>query len=342
MAMETIKSREERMKERNVRQKDLARIIGQNLSFYVCIMIPVLLVGLIWTDTSLPTFGWGLLSDGFLTVVLFVIGERSMLNVGVTGGKLDDEYIETRRSFRELVAKVKGIGVLMMEPFCDWQIDMELIRAKRTRLRRIGIKYDKYVAEYEGKTFTELKEAVGAEKAAKITEINLLKPIELNPDLLLTEGYGSRDRRDIPDGAEKHIEKKKNGKVGLLVSVLTAIFTVAVTLALTEDVTLARVLYTAVKVIALLYRMAKGYSDGAKAYNTMEVRHLSAKIEYLTEYTEFMGNEIYLQIADKYPEIYTLLNPTKPTKPTTHTTNTEGEYEIQNQQFEQVAIECGY
>lgn len=339
MAMETIKNREERMKERNTRQKDLARTIGQNLSFYVCILIPALLIGLIWTDTSLPTFGWGLLSDGLLTVVLFVIGERSMLNVGVMGGKLDDEYLETRRAFRELVAKVKAIGVLMLDPFCDWQIDVELIRAKRTRLRRIGIKYDKYVAEYEGKTFAELKEAVGAENAAKIVEINHLKPIDLNPDLLLTEGYGSRDRRDIPDGAEKHIEKKKYGKLNLAISALTAIFTVAVTLALTQDVTLARVLYTIVKLTALLYRMAKGYNEGAKAYNTMEVRHLTAKIEYLTEYTEFMNNEIYLQIADQYPEIYTLLTPTKPT---THTTITEGEYEIPNQQFEQVAIDFGY
>ena len=340
MAMETIKSREERMKERNTKQKDLARTIGQNLSFYVCIMIPVLLVGLIWTDTSLPTFGWGLISDGLLTVVLFVIGERSMLNVGVMGGKLDDEYLETRRNFRELVAKVKAIGILMMDPFCDWQIDVELIRAKRVRLRRIGIKYDKYVAEYEGKTFAELKEAVGMEKATKITEINHLKPIDLNPDLLLTEGYGNRDRRDIPDGAEKHIEKKKHGKVGLLVSVLTAVFTVAVTLALTEDVTLARVLYTAVKLIALLYRMAKGYNEGAKAYNTMEVRHLTAKIEYLTEYVEFMANKLYLQIADDYPEIKTLLSPTN--TPTNPTTNIQGEYEIPNQQFEQIAIgRCG-
>lgn len=337
--MEAIKSREERMKDRNIRQKNLAKTIGQNLSLYICIMIPVLLVGLIWTESSLPKLGWGLLGDGILTVALFVIGERSMLTVGITGGKLDDEYIDTRKRFRETVASVKRIGILMLEPFCDWQTDMELIRAKKTRLRRIGVKYDAYVESYEGKSFDELKELVGLEKATKLTEINRLKPIDLNPDLLLTEGYGSRDRRDIPEGAEQYIEKKRYGKWGIAISVLTAVFTVAISLTLTKDITLARVLYTAVKLIALLYRMAKGYNNGAKAYNTMEVRHLTAKIEYLDEYAEFMGKKMYLQIADQYPEIRTLI-----TTPTNTDQPTEGNielYEIPCQQPSQVAADGG-
>ena len=305
--MEAVKSREDRMKDRNVRQKNIAKTIGQNLSLYICIMIPALLVGLIWTEASLPTLGWNLLGDGLLTVALFVIGERSMLNVGITGGKLDDEYLETRKAFRAIVERVKSIGILMLEPFCDWQIDCELVRAKKTRLRRIGVKWDEYLEKYDGHTFDELKGMVGLEKATKIAEINRLKPIELHPDLLLSEGFGSRDRRDIPEGAEAYIEKKRYGKLGIAVSAVTALCTVAVSLSLTKDITLARVLYTVVKLIALMYRMTKGYNNGAKAYNTMQVRHLSAKIEYLGEYAEFMDKKIYLQIADKYPEISTLI-----------------------------------
>lgn len=301
--MEQIKSREDKLKERNTRQKNLAKTIGQNLSLYVCIMIPVILIGLIWTDTSLPKLGWGLLGDAVLTVALFIIGERSMINVGISGGKLDDEYLDTRTRFREIVSGVRKIGVLMLEPFCDWQIDMELMRAKRIRCRRIGIKYPEYQEKYEGKSLEELTKMVGAEKAAKITEINKLKPIELDPDLLLTEGVGRRDRRDIPEGAFEYIQKKKYGKIGIIISVMTAIFTVAITLTLTQDVTIARVLYTCVKLIALLYRMSNGYNNGAKAYNAVEVAHLSAKIEYLEEYKEFIGKKIYLQIADEYPQI---------------------------------------
>ena len=336
--MEAIKNREQRMRDHNAKQKNLAKMIGQNLSLYICIMIPVLLVGLIWTESSLPKLGWGLLGDGILTVALFVIGERSMLNVGIIGGKLDDEYIENRKIFREVVSKVKGIGILMLEPFCDWQTDMELERAKRTRCRRIGIKYDAYKEQYEGKTFEELKDMVGIEKATKLTEINKLKPIDLNPDLLLPEGGGNRERRDIPKGAEQYIEKKRYGKVGIAVSVFTAVFTVAISLAITKDITIARVLYTAVKLVALLFRMANGYNNGAKAYNTMEVRHLSAKIEYLDEYAEFMDKKLYLQIADQYPEIQKLIS----ADPALSIINTmEENHEIPCQQPEEVPTDGG-
>lgn len=332
--MEQIKSREDKMKERNTRQKNLAKMIGQNLSLYICIMIPVILIGLIWTDSSLPKLGWGLLGDAILTVALLIIGERSMINVGVNGGKLDDEYLETLSRFREIVANVKKIGVLMLDPFCDWQIDLELRRAKQTRCRRIGIKFHDYQEKYEGKPFDELVKMVGAEKAAQIQDINNLKPIDLNPDLLLTEGVGKCDRRDIPEGAWEYIQKKKYGKIGIAISVATAVFTVTIALTLTKDVTIARVIYTAVKLTALLYRMTNGYNNGAKAYNMKEVAHLNAKIEYLSEYEEFMEKKLYLTIAEDYPQVKQIA---------CGEFNDKGvENEIQSKQFFQEATEQGY
>lgn len=336
--METIKTREEKMKSYNEKQKNLAKTIGQNLSLYICIMIPMLMVGLIWTESSLPTIGWGLLGDGLLTVALFVIGERSMLSVGVTGGKMDDEYLDVRKTFRTIVNKVRSVGVLMLDPFCDWAIDQELIRAKKTRLRRLGIKYTEYQERYEGKTLEELREMVNLEKAVKIAEIANLKPIDLNPEMLMTENYGNRDRRDIPEGAEHYIDRKRYGWRGLTISVLTGLFTVAISLSLTTDITIARVLYTVVKLVALMYRMTKGYSNGAKAYNTMQVNHLTAKIEYLGDYLEFVENKIYLRVADQYPDIYTFIN-----QPTTNTDPSEGifeKYEIPSEQPAEVATPC--
>ena len=333
--METIKTRDEKMKSYNEKQKNLAKTIGQNLSLYICIMIPMLMVGLIWTESSLPTLGWGLVGDGLLTVALFVIGERSMLSVGVTGGKMDDEYLDVRKTFRGIVSKVRSVGVLMLDPFCDWAIDQELVRAKKTRLRRLGIKYTEYQERYEGKTLEELREMVNIEKAVKITEIANLKPIDLNPEMLMTENYGNRDRRDIPEGAEHYIDRKRYGWKALAISVLTGLFTVAISLSLTKDITIARVLYTIVKLVALMYRMTKGYSNGAKAYNTMQVNHLTAKIEYLGDYLEFVEKKIYLRVADQYPDIYTFIN-----HPTTNTDPSEGifeKYEIPSQQPAEVA-----
>ena len=72
---------------------------------------------------------------------------------------------------------------------------------------------------------------------------------------------------------------------------------------MTTDVTMARVIYTVFKLTMLLFRMAKGYDRGAKAYNTIEVRQLKAKINYLKQYIKFVKDKIYLKLGDKYGDI---------------------------------------
>ena len=50
----------------------------------------------------------------------------------------------------------------------------------------------------------------------------------------------------------------------------------------------------------LLFRMAKGFDRGARAYNTIEVRQLKAKTNYLKMYEKFMTEKMYLHLGDKY------------------------------------------
>ena len=74
-------------------------------------------------------------------------------------------------------------------------------------------------------------------------------------------------------------------------------------LTLTDDITFARIMFTAVKLVVLLSRMATGYAIGAKAYNTVEVRRLSTKNNYLRQYLQFIKNKTYLKIGDEYGDI---------------------------------------
>lgn len=78
------------------------------------------------------------------------------------------------------------------------------------------------------------------------------------------------------------------------------LLTVSVAITLTSDVSWARVLYTMFKVVLLVYRMAVGYNLGAKAYNSVEVRQLQAKSNYLRQYIRFMNEKTYLNLEDKY------------------------------------------
>ena len=83
--------------------------------------------------------------------------------------------------------------------------------------------------------------------------------------------------------AETFFGKDKGGALDKILSRVTTIvgivFVVVVLfLFMTQDVSFARVLYTALKLTALLFRMASGYNSGAKAYNTVEVLHIQSKL----------------------------------------------------------------
>lgn len=309
---ELSNNREYREKKRNESAKRMAKTITQNLYTYLCIAIPFVLILTVFTDFTLPSLGWGLAGDGVLTVALMVVGERMMVKLGTFGGKLDDDYEAAKKRYSEAKAAAKARVVALLMPFCEWQIDQEYERAKRARCAKIRIKYDKYVAEYEGKTLAELKKVLPADKAVAVDLINKLEPIELTPDMLLYNCSRASDRRDIKQSGEEYEDAKIYGKKGLAVSVVTCIFLIGLPLAFADSITWSDIVYTLGKLAALLYRMAKGYSEGAKAYHTVEVRHLDSKSDYLEEFVQFTDRREYLKIANEYTQIYAIMGLDRP------------------------------
>lgn len=302
--METLRTeRENRERRRNENAKRMAKTITQNLYTYLCIAIPFLLLATIWTDFTLPKVGWGLAGDGILTVVLMVVGERLMVKVGTFGGKLDDDYTAAVARCKATRAEAKKRNTALLAPFCEWQIDRELETARRARCSRLRIKYDVYLSDYEGKTLDQLKAVLPLDKAIAVDQINKLQPVDLTPDMLLYDCGSRNSRRDIPESGEEYEDRKIYGKAGLIVSIVTVVICVGLPLTWGGAVTMERVIYTVGKLGVLLYRMFKGYGDGAKAYHTVEVRHLDAISEYLEEFIDFSDNRKYLLIANEYTDI---------------------------------------
>ncbi len=300
------RDREYKIKHRNEQAKQMAKNITRNLYTYLCIAIPILLIGTIWTEFTLPSLGWGLMGDGILTVALFVIGERLAVEIGSFGGKLDEEYLTAKARYAEAAKGAKARGIPMLTPFCEWQVDVEFERARRARCSRLRIKYETYTAEYEGKTLEELKRIMPIEKAIQVDRINKMEPIVLTADMLLFTGNG-HDRREITISGDEYKDKKIYGRKGLIISIVTCVICVGLPLAFIGGTTLSKVVYTFGKFAVLLFRMFKGYSDGAKAYHTIEVRHLNSKSEYLEEYADFYDKKIYLTIASEYTQINRIL-----------------------------------
>ena len=142
----------------------------------------------------------------------------------------------------------------------------------------------------------------GFNKARKMMEIKNLKPIELNEAILLYNGeYAARG--GVPMSGDAYLKSKKHMVEMVVACLFTGLLTVTIAVSITSDITFARVLYTLFKLVMLLFRMAKGYDRGARAYNTIEVRQLKAKSNYLRQYIKFIEDKLYLKLGDKYGDI---------------------------------------
>lgn len=292
----------DRQKDYNVSSKNFVQIIGSNITMFVCLLLPVLLIGFIWTDFGAPKIDIKLVSDGIVTVALFVIGETLMMRIGTSGGKLDEEYIAARKEFNSLVASVHEIGTMFIAVFCEWQIDTEIKQATATRLRYLRFTKDDW-EKVKDVPYRDLVQKYGVKKAKKIMELNRLEPVELNESILLFNNGDSLSRGGVPISGEEFIYKKTHSSKMYLSAAFTALITVSVAITLTSDISFSRVMYTAFKLIVLLYRMAQGYDVGARAYNTVEVKQLNAKNAYLRQYIRFVKDKTYLKLGDKYGDI---------------------------------------
>ena len=303
--LEKLPEREDKLanfqKKYNVGSKNFVYLLGKNITLFVCMLIPLLLIGFIWTDFGEIVISTKMISDGIVTVLLFVVGEILMTSLGADGGKLDNDYIESKKEYDGLVAKICDIGTMFMGVFCDWQIDVEMDQAVLYKLRLLRMTLKEYEA-VKDLSKEELEKKFGKIKAAKIIEINNLKPIDLNEAILLYDGEKTV-RGGVPESADGYLRSKKHIIETVLACVFTGLLTVTVVLSMTSDVTFARVIYTVFKLVMLLFRMAKGYDRGARAYNTIQVKNHKAKCNYLRLYERFVKEKTYLKLGDKYGDI---------------------------------------
>lgn len=290
----------------NLTSKRLVHILGTNMALFICILLPIFLIGFIWTDFGVPEVGIKFLSDGIVTVILFVIGEVMMMRVGADGGKLDAEYISAKNDFTDLAKKVYDVGTMFMSFFCEWQIDVELEQAIATRLRPLRLTRNDW-DRLKDMPYSDLQNTYGKKRAKKIMELKDLNPIELNEAILLYDNENGFARGGVPISAEGYLKKKTHSIEMLLSCIFTGLLTVSVAMTLTSDISFARVMYTVFKLIVLIYRMAVGYGIGAKAYNTVEVKQLQAKSNYLRNYIRFVDDKTYLKLGNKYGDISCLV-----------------------------------
>lgn len=282
----------------NSSSKSIVHHLGTNIALYICCLIPLALIGFIWTDFGMPVVGLKFISEGIVTVALFIIGEVMMMSIGSNGGKLDPEYINARNEFKSLLREVEKVGTLLLGVFCEWQIDVELDQAITARCRPLHITRAKW-DELKDKPFSELKQKYGRKKAKRIIALTRLEPVEINEALLLYDNTDDLTRGGVPISGAGYLRSKMRSPEMVLGCIFAGLLTISVAIAMTQDVSMARVIYTLFKLIILLYRMASGYAMGAKAFNTIEVRQIRAKCNYLRQYIMFVEDKIYINLEEE-------------------------------------------
>lgn len=285
----------------NTKSKKVVHVLGTNIALFICLILPFLLIGFVWTDFGLPQVSFKLVSEGIVTVALFFIGEVMMMRVGSDGGKLDAEYIEEKNAFGKILDSVNKIGTMLIPVYCEWQVDVELEHAIAVRLHQMRLTRKDWDT-LKDKEYNELAKKYGRKKAKRIYSLNQLEPIELNEALLLYEN-GDSSRGGVPISGEDFLRKKSHSFEMVLSSIFCGLLTISVAITITSDISFARVLYTIFKVVTLLFRMAVGYNLGSQAYNTVEVKRLQAKSNYLRKYIRFVEDKTYLKLGDKYGDM---------------------------------------
>lgn len=314
--------REFKHKEHNERQKRLAKTIGENFATYSLVAIMMLMIGSIWSEVGIFSNWKKFIGDALVTVVLYIMADISATYIGTQGGKLDDGYIREHEGYLALRETVRKAGITLMEAFCDWQIDVEYEFYLRKRCKKAKLDYKEYMETYHGKSLEELatmfplekvkdkrafdkargvfRNAKTSDRAIKIFELSQIQPIELTPDILMTDGMVRNKRGNVGMSGEEYVERHSIGKTHIAITAIVAIIAAVPVFTLVQEFSVGAIIYTIFKLALLLFRMYSGYSQGAKAFNSVEIVHIQDKVKYLVKYLEFLGKKIYLKIEDKY------------------------------------------
>lgn len=285
--------KESKYKEYNKKQRSIMKTVGENMASFGCILIVVMFVGYIWTDMKLQIFSERMLCDALASIVSFILIEDLMSHNGVRCGKLYDDYISVCKAYNALKDEVIALGVGKLDDFCEAQINREYEHYLRRKCKEFKIDYDEYVNELSKMSPYELRFSVRNKVTLyRIISLSKIEPIELTPDMLLMTDIGEhRQRGGIGISAQVYIKKKTRGAFNVIATIITCIFSASIAFMANEGASWGLVMYTLLKLALLTWRMYKGYNAGARAYNTIEVRHMQDKMLYLNLYKEFLKKE---------------------------------------------------
>jgi hypothetical protein len=318
--------REEKDQEYNRKMKNTMRFIGENMATCTIVLATTLLVGSVFGDIGVNLMSHYLLMDFILTFSTYLLVEYMASKSGVRCGKTYGEYIDLHKLYLNMREDIYKRGIALMDMFCDWQVDVEYEYYIRRRCKKLKIDYKKYVEEYSKMSLEELaemfthkdkekpkfsfkhpiKSAIAVYRAGKVSNLaknifylRSIQHIELTPEILLTDGKPRRTRGGVGISGEEHLERKTTGFGHIVATIVMTLLTV-LPMFIAKGWSWTLIFAAAMKLVGVFMRYYRGYSKGAQAFNTVEVKHISDKVQYFHLYNEFLDKKFYIKLKDKY------------------------------------------
>ena len=321
--------RVEKDREYNSRMKNTMRFIGENMATCTIVLAASLLIGSVFGDIGINAFSEYMFMDFVLTFTSYLIIEFMASKGGARCGKTYPEYINLHTIYLNMRESIYKRGVALLEIFCDWQVDVEYDHYMRRRCKKLKINYRDYEEKYSKMSLEELSDmfthkgeekpkfslkhpirtAIAIHNYTKVSELakdivalKAVKPIELTPEILLTDGKPGNPRGGVSISGEAHLEQHTTGFWHIIATIPMILVTV-LPYFIQHGFTWELLFVAALKLVGVFMRYYRGFASGAKAFNTVEVKHLQDKIKYFHLYNEYLDKEIYLDLEDKYGEL---------------------------------------
>ena len=321
--------REDRDREYNTRMKNTMRFIGENMATCTIVLATTLLVGSVFGDLGVNILSEYMLMDFVLTFAVFLLVEYMASKSGARCGKTYDEYVTLHQLYLNMREEIYKRGIALMDMFCDWQVDVEYEYYIRRRCKKLKIDYKEYVDKYSKMSLEELSDmfthkgeekpkfslrhpirtAIAIHNYTKVSELakdivalKAIKPIELTPEILLTDGKPRRTRGGVGISGEEHLERKTTGAGHIVVTIFMTLLTV-LPVFVAKGWSWTLIFAAAMKLVGVFMRYYRGYSSGAQAFNTVEVKHIQDKVQYFHLYNEFLNKRLYIDLEGRYGDL---------------------------------------